>query len=343
MVGKRYFSGTPLLEGTYVARTDNDNGEDCKRQCEENTRCNAWEFGSWQNKFHCANWEKTESGYWANEVNRLAAGEGNTPIVPPEEPETATTEGAYTCGTTMEECEAAFVAATTPAITNMVPTMVLDGCDEPDDAAFAANVVSTLAGWDESSMRLCVNNGQYAVEVEGKVYPTCVAYGAAGEACTDDSLICPDRNVAPGIFGWAGNARAALTLSMTRADFGHPQCPTATCRAMDDIAESNRYWKDMVLGQNSAVTEADVDAICVEEDGSTYVITREGKCNTCIGWSRDATATCDSKEFLCAGHSGDGEFTYGWPGQIARTLAVAALNAEGNYMHPQCPLMICEA
>jgi hypothetical protein len=113
---------------------------------------------------------------------------------------------------------------------------------------------------------------------------------------------------------------------------------------MDSIAESNRYWQDQVLNQPfTDVTEAQVDALCVNEDNQVVVVTREGKCNTCIGWNTDATAQCESGKFLCAGHSGEGEFTYGWPGQIARTLAVAAVNADGMYMHPQCPLMICKA
>ena len=74
MTGQRYFGGTALLPGTYVARTDNDNGEDCKRQCEDNPECDAWEFGSWANKFHCANWGSTASGRWAPSTDRLAAG-----------------------------------------------------------------------------------------------------------------------------------------------------------------------------------------------------------------------------------------------------------------------------
>lgn len=243
----------------------------------------------------------------------------------------------------MEECEAAYLAASTPAITVMEPTMTLDGCDEID-ASWEANVINGLDGFDAETMRLCANNGQYAVEVDGKVYPTCVAYGTQGTSCTDGSLVCPDRNAEPGVFGYAGNARFHLSAAMTRADFGHPQCPTATCLAMDDIADSNRYWKDQVLGNPyTSVTEAQADALCVNEDMQVMVVTREGKCNTCIGWNTDATAPCDSGKFLCAGHSGEGEFTYGWPGQIARTLAVAAVNEAGNYMHPQCPLMICEA
>jgi len=243
----------------------------------------------------------------------------------------------------MEECEAAYLAASTPAITVMEPTMTLDGCDEID-ASWADNVVNGLSGWDLTTMTLCANNGQYAVEMDGVVYPTCVAYGQQGTSCTDESLVCPDRNADPGVFGYAGNVRNALTSSMTRADFGHPQCPTATCLAMDSIAQSNRYWKDQVLNNPyTSVTEAQVDALCVNEDMQVMYVTKEGKCNTCIGWNTDATAMCDSGKFLCAGHSGEGEFTYGWPGQIARTLAVAAANEAGNYMHPQCPLMICKA
>jgi len=221
--------------------------------------------------------------------------------------------------------------------------MTLDGCDDID-ASWASNVVNGLAGFDADTMKLCANNGQYAIEVDGMVYSTCVAYGAQGTTCTDTALVCPDRNAEPNVFGYAGNVRNALSASMTRADFNHPRCPTSTCLAMDDIADSNRYWKDQVLGNPyTSVTEAQADALCVGEDMQVKVVTREGKCNTCIGWNTDATAPCDSGNFLCAGHSGEGSFTYGWPGQIARTLAVAAVNEAGNYMHPQCPLMICEA
>merc|ERR1719204_1275025 len=66
---------------------------------------------------------------------------------PSESPITTTTGGAYTCGSTMEECEAAYLAASTPAITVMEPTMTLDGCDEID-ASWASNVVNGLTGWD---------------------------------------------------------------------------------------------------------------------------------------------------------------------------------------------------
>merc|ERR1719499_2756203 len=82
----------------------------------------------------------------------------------------ATTEGAYTCGSTMEECEAAYLAASTPAISVMEPTMTLDGCDDLD-SSWVNNVVNGLSGWDSDSMKLCANNGQYAVEVDGMVYP----------------------------------------------------------------------------------------------------------------------------------------------------------------------------
>merc|ERR1712146_13343 len=118
-------------------------------------------------------------------VTALTASEecGFRPL--PATTSTSTTGGAYTCGSTMEECEAAFLAASTPAITVMEPTMTLDGCDDLD-ASWANNVVNGLGGWDSETMKLCANNGQYAVEMDGMVYPTCVAYGAQGTACTDD-------------------------------------------------------------------------------------------------------------------------------------------------------------
>jgi len=114
MVGKRYIGGTPLLKGTYVARTDNDDGEDCERQCKQNARCNAWEFGSWHNKFHCANWEKTASGFWADEANRVAAGECNTSIF--VEGPTTGCESGYTQPQTAGKCQAIARAANIPYV-----------------------------------------------------------------------------------------------------------------------------------------------------------------------------------------------------------------------------------
>lgn len=105
MVGKRYIGGNPLLTGgTWVARNDNDDGEDCERQCEQNPRCNAWEFGSWHNRFYCANWEKTASGRWADSPNRLAAGECSKSIFV-EGPMTGC-EAGYTEPETSQKCAA---------------------------------------------------------------------------------------------------------------------------------------------------------------------------------------------------------------------------------------------
>merc|ERR1719471_474731 len=40
----------------------------------------------------------------------------------PEATEGPTTDGTFTCGTTMEECEAAYMAAMTPAVTAVMAT-----------------------------------------------------------------------------------------------------------------------------------------------------------------------------------------------------------------------------
>lgn len=252
--------------------------------------------------------------------------------------------GDYTCGSTMEECEAAYQAAMTPAVEVMIPTMTYDSC-ESADGWWVSGTLNGLAGYDAETMSVCVSDGQYMVEVDGKVYATCVAYGTPNQdTCTDASLVCPSLPSDPNTFGWGGNQRSALAAAMTRADFKHPECPTSTCMSMDSLADSGSYWKDQVLSNPyTAVTEAAVDNVCVTPDNEVMMITREGMCNTCLGWSSVATDICDTQKFICAGHSGQGEFTYGWPGQIARTLAVAVANEEGNYMHPQCPVNICSA
>jgi len=252
--------------------------------------------------------------------------------------------GDYTCGTTMEECEAAYQAAMTPVVEVMIPTMTFDSC-ESADGWWVAGTLNGLAGYDAETMTMCVSDGQYMVEVDGKVYATCVAYGTPNQdTCGDESLVCPSLPSDSNVFGWGGNQRSVLAAAMSRADFKHPECPTSTCMSMDSLADSGTYWKDQVLSNPyTTVTEAAVDNVCVTPYNEVMMITREGMCNTCLGWSSVATDICDTQKFICAGHSGQGEFTYGWPGQIARTLAVAVANEEGNYMHPQCPVNICSA
>jgi len=269
---------------------------------------------------------------------------GSSPSTPSGECICDSETGDYTCGTTMEECEAAYQAAMTPVVEVMIPTMTFDSC-ESADGWWVAGTLNGLAGYDAETMTMCVSDGQYMVEVDGKVYATCVAYGTPNQdTCGDESLVCPSLPSDSNVFGWGGNQRSALVAAMSRADFKHPECPTSTCMSMDSLADSGTYWKDQVLSNPyTTVTEAAVDNVCVTPYNEVMMITREGMCNTCLGWSSVATDICDTQKFICAGHSGQGEFTYGWPGQIARTLAVAVANEEGNYMHPQCPVNICSA
>jgi len=223
----------------------------------------------------------------------------------------------------------------------MEPTATLESCEDAD-GYWVADSLNGVSGYDAETMRVCQSNGQYAVEMDGVVYPTCVEYATPNTPCVDDSLICPDRNANPGVAGYAGNVRAALNVAFTRADFGHSSCPTSTCRTMDELADAGTYWKDTLLNNPyTDLTEAQADSLCVNDDNQVQVVTAAGRYNTCVGWSSVASDSCDSGKFLCAGHNGQGMFTYGWPGQISRTVAVAAANAAGNYMHPQCPLMIC--
>jgi len=226
-------------------------------------------------------------------------------------------------------------------VTESIPTVTVDGCR----AADGWWVSGTLSGLGlEDSMTLCQMDGQYMLTMDGAVYPTCVAYGDPQSACGDSDLVCPENPNNPGYFGWAGNQRSALAEALTRADMVHPACPTSTCKSMDMLADSGEYWKNQLLNNPyTPVTEDMANNVCVTEDNQVFVITREKKCNTCLGWAVDAAQTCDSNKFICAGHSGTGYYTYGWPGQSMRTLAVALANADGDYMHPQCPLGICAA
>jgi len=245
----------------------------------------------------------------------------------------------------MEECEEAYQRALTPAVTVMTPTMITMSCDVAD-GYWVAGALMGLQGYDDTTMTVCQADGEYKIQMDGKVYSTCVAYGVPGDDCTDNDLICPEHpvNPGPGKFGYSGNVRARLTSALGRNDFKHPMCPTSTCRSMDELAASGTYWADTVQGNGyTAITVEQTNNIVVCEDNSVMYVTRDGMYNTCLGWSDNNSETCDSGKFMCAGSNGQGLFAYGWPGQIARALAKAVDNAAGNYMHPQCPLNICAA
>jgi len=226
----------------------------------------------------------------------------------------------------------------------MIPTVTADSCM----AATGWWVSDTQSGipWN-SGWTLCQADGQYMISEEGgDIYPTCVAYGDPQTACDDSRYVCPENPNNPGYFGWAGNQRAALLEAQSRYDWVHPACPTSTCKSMDMRADSGDYWKNQLLNNPYTPVNADIaDQVCVTDDNQVFVIQRDGKYNTCLGWAVDASQRCDSNKFICAGHSGTGYYTYGWPGQSMRTLAVALANSNypNRYMHPQCPLEICAA
>jgi len=224
----------------------------------------------------------------------------------------------------------------------MKPTTVYEACDSADGWWVAAAV----DGLDMDGVSMCQQDGQYMVLKGDKAYPTCVAYGNPGDACTNGELICPENpgNPGPGFFGWSGNHRSALSAAFSRNNYMHPLCPSSDCKTMDVLADSGSYWKDQILNNPyTSVTEAEVDNLCVDSEGQLMFVSESGYYATCVGWSKDPAEQCNAGEYLCSGHSGDGLFTYGWPGQIARTAAVALANSAGNYMHPQCPVSMCSA
>jgi len=241
----------------------------------------------------------------------------------------------------MEECEASYTASMTPAVTALMMTETVESCDSAD-GWWVSSTLNSLSGYDADTMSVCQMDGEYMIQMDGMIYPTCVAYGAPDAECSDSDLICPENPNNVGVFGYAGNQRSALASALTRNDFMHPVCPTSTCKSMDELADSGSYWKGVLMNNGfTDVAEDEADNVCVTEDNTVMFITTEGKYNTCLGWSATGTETCDSQKFICAGHDGQGLFTYGWPGQIARTLAKAVTS--DSYMHPQCPLMICSA
>merc|ERR1719483_1396411 len=50
----------------------------------------------------------------------------------PEDTDAPADSGDYTCGSTMEECEAAYETAMKPAVEVMIPTMTYDSCESAD-------------------------------------------------------------------------------------------------------------------------------------------------------------------------------------------------------------------
>jgi len=248
----------------------------------------------------------------------------------------------YACGATIEECEQAYQAALVPEITVMEPTYTMDSCVAVSDTWLLNTVDPSRLDLPEGAT-VCEVDGEYAVQVDGLVYKTCVQSGSSGDACLD-SMVCPDRNANPGVIGFAGNVRNALNIALTRADFMHPQCPGATCQAMDTIADSGSYWRDFLVNNAyTNISEEQANNVCIEQDNQAVVITREGRYNTCVGWSNVRDDICDSNNMLCAGSNGQGLFTYGWPAQTIRTLALAVSNADSGYLHPQCPTAVCHA
>lgn len=174
--------------------------------------------------------------------------------------------------------------------------------------------------------------------MDGMNYPTCVAYGEPETACPEGDLLCPvNSGLGAGVFGYAGNQREYLEAAYSRNDFMHPECPTATCTGW------NAYWQDLlasVLTDVDAASAASMAAnVCFDESGMVQYVTSDAIYNTCIGFSENVSEPCNLGSYLCAGNDGAGRFTFGWPGQIARAVAVAIQSP--NYLHPQCPLSVC--
>lgn len=211
----------------------------------------------------------------------------------------------------------------------------VDSCDPVNNW-----YVEGLSGiYDPQTTSFCQADGQWVIQSNGKNYKTCVMYGEIGAACTDSNVICPENpDGTTGVVGQRGNIKAALEIAMKRKDFEHEFCPTRTCETLE------QYWRQMLIDQPfETVSEEQAYNVCAMSDNELYVVTADNFYPTCIGFSKNAFELCDSKQYLCAGHDGEGRFTYGWPGQIARTLQKAVVSTATNYLHPQCPVLMCSA
>jgi hypothetical protein len=189
------------------------------------------------------------------------------------------------------------------------------------------------------AVEFCVSSGEYVVMKDGNSYPTCVAYGEPQTTCGNGALVCPEdpgNEDAFGTYGWPGNQMNTLKEAVKRNDFLHTDCPSrqTACEPWDS------WWKDQLTGDAfSDISAEQAENVCVGDDNTIYFVGQDYMYNTCVGYSREVFEECNNNQFLCAGHSGEGLYTYGWPGQITRTLAKALSSA--NYMHPQCPTQLC--
>jgi len=174
---------------------------------------------------------------------------------------------------------------------------------------------------------LCVLDNQFVVVEDGKTYPTCVQYDASRDTVCDENLICGGSEVT----GWPNQAKDAILVALTRADYKHKSCPTI----QEECYPLGTYWTDFLT--DATVFSADeVANVCASRAGMIRVVQKEQYADTCVGFSDRARDACPvARDYICAGND-NGMVVYGWPGQIVASAGAAFANTAENYRHPQC-------
>jgi len=184
-------------------------------------------------------------------------------------------------------------------------------------------------------MTLGVAGNQYVVsDANGRVYPTCIQHGAAGNACDTDNLICWNGETA----GSASEQRSALLAAAERNDFKHASCPT-----MGDCTAMSGFYADLFTARGLDLSL--MANLCHDSNMSLMYVTRDAYKHVCIGFGASWDNLCPTsldQVYTCSGVN-DGYGVFGWPGQVVGAIEQAYNAAMVNgafsadaFAHPQC-------
>jgi len=234
-----------------------------------------------------------------------------------------------------ETCQTCPTCPTTPEVETYVDTYDPTLTCEIASNWWVGETIEGLTGYDKTTMTLCVGDNQYMIATGGRVYPTCVEYGAPNTPCAHGDLICPEPPSNPGVFGYAGNHRFALSIAAQRNDFRHQDCPSIQdkCAPLEGVYES--YWRDLFV-QRTGLSTNYFHNVCINPATTELrYVAETSYVNTCVGFSHEAKEVCPvPRSFQCVGLN-SGEIVYGWPGQIMETVGRAVMFESRR--HPQCP------
>lgn len=221
------------------------------------------------------------------------------------------TDGSTTVVTGGDSGSSSSTSSKTYADTMTMVTVSADMMEDVDDFTMGKIGIEGLKQYE----------GQFylpADKAETMYAPTCVAYGASGDACDGTKLVCAG---AGGTYGFGPQMANNLNEALGRVDLEHPRCPTGC----NDLGS---WWADTIKA-------AGVDeTLCLVGGEALYVVEDDGsKTSTCVGLGDEATQ-CPNSDLVCSGMK-NGFMTFGYPQNIIKSLKVA-LEQDGD-KHPQCP------